>query len=148
MKMVGLYAVLMGGILFAGQSLAQQAPVPVAIRNAKTVFLSNTGRIEFNVGGGSNRLYVGLYNALQAGGGLTAVSDPGTADLILEPYFKDLSLQLKIYDSRTHFLLWTLDQGVKVCNLQKTCDQNLDQAIANLAIQMKDLPAQTGVTLK
>jgi len=133
-------------VLAAAQQPTGTAPIPTEILTAKTVFISNTGAIPMNISGGSNRLYTSFFQQLQAVGTFRIVGDPRKADLVLEPhYLRDSDLQLKIYDRTTNILLWTLNQGVEVCTLQKTCDRNLDSALAGLVTQVRQLSAETWV---
>jgi hypothetical protein len=143
---MSLFAMFFLTVAGMAQQPVGTTPMPAEILTAKTVFISNTGAIPMNVSGGSNRLYSSFYQQLQAVGTFRIVNDPRLADLILEPhYLRDSNLRLRIYDRTTRVLLWTVNQSVELCTLQKTCDRNLDSAIAGLVMQVRQLSAETWV---
>ena len=136
------------------------APIPPAIKSAKTLFISNAGAdsglFPSPFSGTSNRPYSQFYAGLASDRAHQLVSDPSEADLILELRLlapagpqepskqKGASeplpmLRLVIYDRKTHFILWTLTESVDVAFLQKTHDRNLDDAIRSIVAQFKQL---------
>jgi hypothetical protein len=149
-------------------ALAQQpstvptGPVPPAILNAKTVFVSNAGAdsglFPEPFSGEPSRGYSEFYSDLKATGQFELVGDPGSADLVLEleltapngptnpnkqngasdplPMFR-----LVIYDTKTHYTLWTLTESVEIAFLQKTHDRNFDNA---LLVLVDDFAALAG----
>jgi hypothetical protein len=130
--------------------LAQQpattppGPVPSAILAAKKIFISNFGASSALYSGGQDRAYNQLYAALQISGFFEMVSDPSDADLVLELQISDsgpnfATFKLLIYDRKTHFLLWTLLEPISVCNRQKTCDSNFDEALLVLLLNFEKL---------
>ena len=130
--------------------LAQQpattppGPVPSAILSAKKIFISNFGASSALYSGGQDRAYNQLYAALQISGFFEMVSDPSDADLVLELQISDsgpnfATFKLLIYDRKTHFLLWTLLEPISVCNRQKTCDSNFDEALLVLLLNFEKL---------
>jgi len=131
-------------------ALAQQpattppGPVPPAILAAKKLFLSNSGASSAVYSGGQNRAYNQLYAALQNSGFFEMAADPSDADLVLELQSFDsgpgsTTFRLLIYDRKTHFLLWTLLEPITVCNRQKTCDANFDEALPVLLLKFEKL---------
>ena len=130
--------------------LAQQSattppgPVPPAILAAKTIFISNSGASSALYSGGQNRAYNQLYASLQASRFFEMVGDPADADLVLELQISDsgpgsATFRLVIYDRKTHFVLWTLLEPINVCNRQKTCDSNFDEALPVLLLNFEKL---------
>jgi hypothetical protein len=128
------------------------APVPAAIRSAKTIFISNVGSEDFlfpePFSGAATRGYEEFYGSLKASGAYTLVDDPSAADLVLEltltvqnpgelraansemdalPTFR-----LVILDRRTHYVLWTITQGIGPAVGQKNHDHNFDAAVGVL----------------
>jgi len=140
-------------------SVAQQpaidaaAPVPPALRNAKTIFVSNAGAdsglFPQPFTGTPSRPYAEFYNELKALGRYELVDDPSAADLVLEPQLTAPSgpqspnkqhgasdplpmLRLVIYDRKTHYILWAVTESVEMAYLQKTHDHNLDNAVKTI----------------
>ena len=138
-------------VLFSAMAgLAQQpattppGPVPPAILAAKKIFLSNSGISSALYSGGQNRAYNQFYEALQGSGFFEMAADPSDADLVLELQFTNSGpgpdiFKLLIYDRKTHFLLWTLLEPITVCNRQKTCDTNFDDALLVLLLNFEKL---------
>jgi hypothetical protein len=134
------------------------APVPSALLNAKTVFISNAGAdsglFPHPFSGDPDRPYNEFYAAMQSWGRYQIVGDPSQADVVFElqliappgpssgnkvngasdplPMFR-----LVIYDRRTHYVLWALTESIMVAYLQNTHDNNFDAALAALAMDLK-----------
>jgi hypothetical protein len=54
--------------------------------------------------------------------------------------------RLVIYDRKTHYVLWALTESITEAYLQKTHDNNFDQALTALTMDLKRLtsaPAST-----
>jgi hypothetical protein len=135
-------------------------PVPPAITAAKSIFVSNAGSdsglFPEPFTGDPGRPYSEFYAGLKASGAYTLTGDPEQADLVLElrlqapngpsnpnkqngasdpvPQFK-----LVIYDRKTHFVLWTLTEGIEPALMQKTHDRNFDDALQMLLNQFLQL---------
>ncbi len=154
MKCAGVAAPLLFACCF---SLAQQptatGPVPPAILNAKTIFISNAGSdsglFPQPFSGDPDRAYSQFYAGLKAHGKYELVSDPSQADLVLELQLTAPNgpsegskvngasdpvpmLRLVVYDRKTHFVLWALTESIEIAFLQKTHDRNFDLAVAAL----------------
>lgn len=136
------------------------APVPPAILKAKTIFVSNAGAdsglFPHPFSGDPDRPYNEFYAAMQSWGRFICMSDPSQADLVMElrlnapngpsspnkqngasdplPMFR-----LVVYDRKTHYVLWALTESVDVALLQKTHDNNFDQALMALVQDLKRL---------
>lgn len=136
------------------------APVPPAILNAKTIFVSNAGAdsglFPHPFSGDPDRPYNEFYAAMQSWGRFACVPDPSQADLVIElrlnapngpsspnkqngasdplPMFR-----LVVYDRKTHYVLWALTESVDIAFLQKTHDNNFDQALMALVQDLKRL---------
>jgi hypothetical protein len=84
------------------------------------------------------------------------VSDPSDADLVLElrliapagPTNADKQkgasdplpeFRLTIYDRKSHYILWTLNESIGVANLQRTHDRNFDLALNQLLSDFEQL---------
>jgi len=134
--------------------------VPPALLNAKSAFISNggadAGLFPEPFSGDPNRGYFTFLKALRAARTVDIADDPGQADLIFEihlaaptgpthaskelgsadalPFFK-----LTIYDSKTHFVLWTITEPIEIAHLQKTHDKNFDEALAHVVDDLQAL---------
>ena len=139
-------------------ALAQQteeipdAPVPSAIVNSKTVFVSNGGEqsnyqmavSDHYYDGGPNRIYNQFYQAMKTWGRYTLASSPGEADLVFEISFDNRyealsQIKLKILDSKTHFTLWTITKYAEPAGMAKNREKNLNTAITALMNEVKML---------
>jgi hypothetical protein len=84
------------------------------------------------------------------------VSDPSDADLVLElrliapagPTNADKQkgasdplpeFRLTIYDRKSHYILWTLNESIGVANLQRTHDRNFGLALNQLLSDFEQL---------
>jgi hypothetical protein len=125
-------------------------PVPVALLNAKSIFVSNggadSGLFPEPFSGDPDRGYTEFYAALKAAADYTLATEPAQADLVLEirllaPYGPSNpskpagaadplpSFRLVVYDAKTHFVLWTITEPIEGAYMQKTHDKNYDDAL-------------------
>lgn len=156
------FALLSGVCVLAVSAALGQtssAPVPPAIRAAKTIFISNAGADSFlfpvPFSGTPTRGYDEFYGSLKASEAYTLVDDPSKADLVLElsltvqnpgkvrvassaldplPMFR-----LVIVDGRSHYILWTITQTIAWDVGQKRHDRDFDTAVGYLAGQFLKL---------
>jgi hypothetical protein len=162
------FQLLCAALLFVAAANAQApappaatlAPVPPALLNAKTVFISNAGAdsglFPHPFSGDPDRFYNQFYAAMQGWGRYEIVGDPSQADIVIElqliappgpssgnkvngasdpvPMFR-----LVVYDRKTHYVLWALTESITVAYLQKTHDNNFDQALSALTADLKRL---------
>ncbi|WP_239461499.1 hypothetical protein [Occallatibacter savannae] len=143
------------------------AGVPPAIRSATKLFLSNAGAerglFPKPFSGNPDRAYTQFYSALKAAGQAgryEVVSDPSDAELVLElrliapagPTNADKQkgasdplpeFRLTIYDEKTHYILWTLNESIGVAALQRTHDRNFDEALTKLLVDFEQLTGKT-----
>ena len=106
--------------------------------------------------GNTDRAYNQLFAALKANGPFELVSDPSDADLVFElqllaptgPANADKQkgasepvpeFRLTIYDRKSHYILWTLSESIRVALLQKTHDRNFDEALSKLLFDLQEL---------
>jgi hypothetical protein len=136
------------------------APIPAAIRSAKSIFISNAGAdggmFPHPFTGDASRGYVQFYNALKEMDEYQLVTDPVKADLVLELHLCAPSgpanankekgaadplpaFRLVIYDRKSHYILWELTQPVKLALKQETHDRNFDEALTNLVADFQAL---------
>ena len=148
------------GSAFAQQPAATPAPVPPAIVAASKIFVSNAGAdgglFPSPFSGDPSRGYNQLYAALKASGQYQLVSDPATADLVLElqltaPYGPSNANKVKgasdplpqfrlvVYDAKTHYVLWAFTATVEIAFLQKTHDHTFDEALTSIVSQFEAL---------
>ena len=159
---LAVFAALLAAVAAGSQepASAPAAPVPPAIRAAKTIFVSNAGAdsglFPSPFSGDSSRGYLQFYAGLKQTGQYDLVSNPADADLVLElqltapngptngskvngasdpvPMFR-----LVVYDRKTHYILWTFTQSIQVALLQKTHDRNFDDALTAIVKGFEDL---------
>jgi hypothetical protein len=136
------------------------APVPPALLNAKTVFISNAGAdsglFPHPFSGDPDRAYNQFYSGLQGWGRYQIVTDPSEADVVFELQLLAPSgpsapnkqngasdplpmFRLVIFDRKTHYVLWALTESITVALLQKTHDNNFDLALTTLTLDLKRL---------
>jgi hypothetical protein len=140
--------------LTAGATGQSRAPVPAAIPEARSVFISNGGAdcglFPQPFSGDQDRVYDGFYGVLKASGAFVLAPDPAQADLVLElrllaPYGPTNAnkqngtadprpmFRLVVWDRRTHYALWTATQSIELAFRQATHDRNFDSALAQVA---------------
>jgi hypothetical protein len=160
-------AILFVMLTIAISALAQQteeipdAPVPSAIVNSKTVFVSNGGEqsnyrmvvSDHYYDGGPNRVYNQFYQAMKTWGRYALVSSPGEADLVFEINFDNRyetlsQIKLKILDSKTHFTLWTLTKYAEPAGMAKNREKNLNNAMTALMNELKTLASPPSAAQK
>jgi hypothetical protein len=169
MKLSLRFSCLPALLLFTGAVLAQSQPappatvpppVPGAILNAKTIFISNAGSdsglFPHPFSGDPDRAYVEFYEAVQGLHHYQLVADPAQADLVFElrltapngPQSPNKAtgasdplpmLRLVIYDRPTHYVLWALTESIAPADLQKNHDRNFDMALAAVMDDLKHL---------
>jgi hypothetical protein len=146
---------------------ASLAPVPPALLNAKTIFISNAGAdsglFPHPFSGDPDRPYNEFYAAMAGWGRYQLVSDPSEADIVLElqliappgptsgnkingasdpvPMFR-----LVIYDRKTHYVLWTITESITVAFFQKTHDNNFNSALNAITVDLKRLTSAPNTT--
>lgn len=138
--------------------------MPPAIRSAAKLFVSNAGAdrglFPKPFSGNPDRAYTQFFSALKAAGQYDVVSDPSDADLVLElrliapagPTNADKQkgasdplpeFRLTIYDRKSHYILWTLNESIGVAALQRTHDRNFDQALEQLLVYFQQLASKS-----
>jgi len=138
------------------------APVPPALLNAKTVFVSNAGSdsglFPHPFTGDESRGYSTFYQKLQNWGRYQLVDDPAKADMVIELQLNapngpaDANKQkgasdplpmfrLVVYDRATHYVLWALTESIDPAALQKTHDHNFDLALTKLLADLQAVVA-------
>jgi len=149
------------GIVAQNPAPAPSGPVPPAIVQAKSVFVSNSGsdidlfpgiyseghQLPYLFNGDESRPYSEFYSALAATRDYQLAADPSQADLVLELQLRAhpapqlgapgplAELRLVVYGSQSHYVLWTITQAIEPANLQKNRDKNFEEAITNLLDQ-------------
>ena len=130
------------------------APVPTPILAAKSVFLSNAGVDNISVSaltksGDVNQAYNEVYAALRDWGRYRLTSSPADAELVFEIRFaapmvdcgRNTSfapqLELTIFDSRTHFILWRITEPVEGAIRKSKWARNFEGSMSNLIAALK-----------
>lgn len=126
-----------------------EAPVPPAIIDAKTAFVSNGGQ-EGNFqmvrdswySGGPNRAYNQFYAAMKAWGHFKLVSSPTDADVVFEISFDNREsnvsqFKLVFIEPKTHVTLWTLTRNIEPAGMAKNREKNYDIAMSALMNDLK-----------
>jgi hypothetical protein len=151
----------------AGIAVAQQpsvaslaAPVPTQILTGQKVFISNAGydavsRAAFDRAHEPNRPYSDLYAAIKKWGRYELVSAPADADLVFAIRFTSRiascdkitsyqpELALTIFDTKSHFALWTITEPVDGAIRKSTWDRNFDQGVTALMDELKVIAGTT-----
>ena len=131
------------------------APIPAPIAAARTILLTNGGVDQqflqaFEKAGDVNLAYDDLYASMQSWGHYSVVTSPEQADLVVEmnasaplnilqvyaPCFT-----VRIYDGKSHFLLWSLTLPVDGAFRKATFEKNVQKAVDNGISAMKALVA-------
>jgi len=153
-------AILLADPLFAARkpSAIPPVPIPIQVLTAKRVFLSNLG-----VDGGAGAVfqgfpspdaaYIGFYRAMQSAGMYTLTATPAEADVVFEFQVQGASagdfyysaLSLRIIDTKTHYVLWTLRSQLFRSN---DIDNEVNTSVTALLAALKSLAgtASTGGT--
>ena len=145
-----------------GQQIKEPAaaPVPAQIVAGRKVFISNAGadilsQSLFKRAGEPDQAYNHFYSAMQTWGRYEIVATPGEADLVFEisfaaPQYYNGTLtsygphfELRMLDSKTHFLLWSLTAPVEGAFRKATWLKNFDHGLDALMDDVKKLAAPT-----
>jgi hypothetical protein len=130
------------------------APVPAQILTGQKVFISNAGydavsRAAFDRAHEPNRPYNDLYAAMKKWGRYELASAPADADLVFAIRFTSRidscdkitsyqpELELTIFDTKSHFALWTITEPVAGAMRKSTWDHNFDQGVTALIDELK-----------
>lgn len=141
---------------FAAQQPAPSAPIPAPILSAQKIFLANGGADlesakRFQDADPMKEPYNSTYAALKSWGHWQLVASPEDADLVLvvratapveiytggRPLAYSPQIEVKIFDAKSHFLLWAFTQPIQRAILKSTADKNYAEAIHGLIIQLK-----------
>lgn len=129
-------------------------PIPPALTTAKTLFISNASSENYaalNLSGDPDRTYTEFYAALKATGDFTLVSDPAQSDLVLELRLASFGtfdstgqygtfnsvpeFRLVIYDTKSHYILWTITNSIDMAARKNVSDKHFDSALTDLLNQ-------------
>ena len=141
---------------FSGGQQVEAAPIPAQIITAKKVFISNGGvdsvaLAAFKRAGDTNGPYNRFYAAMKSWGRYQLVASPADADLVFEIRFTapiadfgktaiyEPQLGLSIFDTKTHFVLWTFTEPVQGAFRKVTWEKNVHQGMKSLLAEIKKL---------
>ncbi|MGH9560856.1 MAG: hypothetical protein ACRD3S_05310, partial [Terracidiphilus sp.] len=120
-------------------------PIPPALTTAKSIFVSNAGSSNTTLfrswyKGDEDRPYTEFYAALKATGSFTLVNDPAQADLVLEislisSHQAPDMFRLVVYDTKTHYIFWTITRGIDFANREDNRERNFDTALSDVLNQ-------------
>jgi hypothetical protein len=150
---------LMCPAALAQQRQAATPPTPTKILDAKKVFISNAGvdaasPVVFERTTSPNEPYNQFYFAMQRWGRYELVGTPSDADLVFQLRLTaplsscqtyEPQIALTIFDSNTHFVLWTVTKRVRDARLKDNWEKNLTEGIGDLLGDLKLLATQTAV---
>lgn len=154
-----MYAFLAIALLptpFSGGQQVETAPIPLQIITAKKIFISNGGvdnaaLAAFKRAGDTNEPYNRFYAAMKSWGRYELVASPADADLVFEIRFTapiadfgktaiyEPQLGLSIFDTKTHFVLWTFTEPVQGAFRKVTWEKNVNQGMESLLAEIKKL---------
>lgn len=155
-------------VLMSSAALAQRAPVPRQVLDARTVFVGNGGSESYGADsyfrltrydGGPNRPYSEFYGALKDWGHYDLVGSTTDADLLLVIRFTnpivdrdpngnkyenvlvyDPQLSLTMNDPKTGVMLWTITEHIEPGgNNREANNRHFDEAIDRLVGDLKRL---------
>ncbi len=150
-KRIYLCLLLLGLEIIAVPLRAQtthHSPRPTQLVSARKVFLSCD--FDATLDGGIDN-YDHLYAALEKSGLFILVTKPSEADLILQFSFVQTSsvtdgrsflseaLRLKIFDSSTSILLWTLAERVPNALRESSRDKNFETTTSLIVTDLRQL---------
>jgi len=132
--------------------LGAQSPVAVHVpsqfASAKTVFLGAAGTAYFGPYAQeiTAMTYATMYRDVAAIGKYSLVASPPEAELSMEASVVEAGpdssfLQLVIRDTKTHALLWTIDEYLTQGFSEKTYQKTLDGAAAKIILDLNSLIA-------
>jgi hypothetical protein len=132
-----LFLCIVGALLLAvaPRLSAQATPshIPTQIASARTVFLSN------NLGAplaDTDKIFNEIYAAVQQQNRFTIVTDPETADLLLQFSLVNSgnvgfgvvqTITLQIIDAKTHVILWSVSDSGQTKAIYGSQDRNLNK---------------------
>jgi len=155
---VGALLLVLSVCALAADTVA--APVPSQIAAAKKVFISNGGQSAGPYGdysGNQDRCYNQFYAAVKSWGRFDLADGPADTDLVMEVKFAnppapasvssgqsgypgtDPRFTLTIFDSKTHFVLWSIIEHSESAMLKANRDRNYDKAMNALVDDLKQL---------
>lgn len=125
----------------AQEAAPPQAPLPLAITSAHTLFLGNAGDQE---NADCLRAYNDFYADLAKLPRFRLVPDPRSANLILEMHYEltpgqtaghddPRRFRVLLIEPQSHIVLWSLTERTNYASLQRNRDKNLDEMVARLA---------------
>ena len=158
MKRYALTTVLLSCLMpiAAPSQSVQQVPVPSLFATAHNIFLAAGGAPALGNSAelGTSICYDSTYRALKSLAQYHLVANPANSDLTMETsiyvavgnagsQFNSVSLRLVVRDTKTHTLLWVLDEPLDGASLDhkfsKKTVQNLDNAASHLAQALNSL---------
>ena len=164
-RLLAMVVLLAGGSVACAQETptAPVAPIPAQIITAKKVFIANggvdaTSLAAFRRAKEPREPYNQFYIAMKSWGRYELVGTPGEADLVLQLSFSaplsdcvkltsyQPQLTLAIFDSQTHFRLWTFTEPVQGAVLKSSWDKNVKQGIGSLIEDLKQIVVQPTVS--
>jgi len=146
--------------LAIGTKLSAQAPpaipVPSQFATAKTAFLASAGSsaVSTREKDVSSMIYSSMYRELASAKTYQLTSAPADAELSmtlgLESSVTDATngtsfaytfIRLSVFDTKTHALLWNIDEPIKGAFREKTFVKNVDDATSRVLADLKSLAA-------
>lgn len=150
-----------GVIAFALSTFAAaQSPsvaVPSQFASARTLFLGSGGAaiLDNQDKEGTAMLYPSAYNALSSAGRYRLTSTPAEAEIYavisIEGGQSSVShgtssqqrifIRLAVFDTKTHALLWNIDEPLSGAIRKATFQKNIDESVAQIVIDLNSLAA-------
>jgi len=132
---LGLCAIA-GNPLYAQAPSIAIAPRPTQLTDARTAFVSNNNNVRWTY---SDQFYDQAYAAVLKLNRFILVGSPQEADLILEFSVDNSGLvhTLRILDTKTHTVLWTVCETQDSAARQATIAKNQQKAIDDLAADLQ-----------
>ena len=149
-------AVVLAAIASPAIAQSGSVPVPAEFASAHTLFLSCGGAplLASREKEGVTMLYTSAYHALSSAGHYRLTSTPADSDITavisLEDRLSGVSygssaeadfIQLAVYDTKTHALLWNIDEPVDGAIRKASFQKNIDASVAKIVADLNSLAA-------
>jgi hypothetical protein len=130
-------------------------PVPAQFATAQTVFLGAAGApaLGNQAKVATGMVYESMYLALTSMKRYRLAAAPADSDLAMEVsmvavgkagnQFNSVSMRLTVYDTKTHALLWIIDEPVDGAFLERTFQNNVNDATSRIVADLNVLASGT-----
>lgn len=156
MKTFHVMALVIAAIPVATFAQSPSVAIPSQFASAHTMFLGCGGAsvLGFRAKEGSTMLYRSAYRALTSAGHYQLTGSPENADISavisINAGFTSVTngnsyengfVRLAVLDTKTHVLLWNVDEPMKGAFLKSSFQKNIDESVAKIVTDLNTLAA-------